>query len=155
MKNRNLMLGNVFMFPFEEKMAPCEVSSLVTKSDGTVTVTIKSLIGKYKNVKLTEKELGEQIREIFIDDKFFKELGYEISPEVEIGGGSTISHIVAEDAYGPAITKITRGRDDVQYALTGLLIETVDDFQNLMRHCRCSEIADKVNILFKAKYMET
>lgn len=149
------MLGNVFMFPFEEKMAPCEVSSLVTKSDGTVTVTIKSLIGKYKNVKLTEKELGEQIREIFIDDKFFKELGYEISPEVEIGGGSTISHIVAEDAYGPAITKITRGRDDVQYALTGLLIETVDDFQNLMRHCRCSEIADKVNILFKAKYMET
>ena len=147
------MLGNVFMFPFEEKMIPCEVSSLVTKSDGTVTVTIKSLIGKYKNVKLTEKELGEQIREIFIDDEFFKELGYEISPEVEIGGGSTISHIVAEDAYGPAITKITRGRDDVQYALTGLLIETVDDFQNLMRHCRCSEIADKVNILFKAKYM--
>ena len=154
MKNRNLMLGNVFMFPFEEEMTPCEVSSLVTKSDGTVTVTIKSLIGKYKNVKLTEKELGEQIREIFINDELFKELGYEISPEVEIGGGSTISHIVAEDAYGPAITKITRGRDDAQYALTGLLIETVDDFQNLMRHCRCSEIADKVNILFKAKYME-
>lgn len=154
MKNRNLMLGNVFMFPFEEKMTPCEVSSLVTKSDGTVMVTIKSLIGKYKNVKLTEKELGEQIREIFIDDKFFKELGYEMFPEMEIGGGSTISHIVAEDAYGPAITKMTRGRDDVQYALTGLLIETVDDFQNLMRHCGCSEIADKVNILFKAKYME-
>lgn len=148
------MLGNVFMFPFEEKMIPCEVSSLVTKSDGTVTVTIKSLVGKYKNVKLTEKELGEQIREIFIDDEFFKGLGYEISPEVEIGGGSTISHIVAEDAYGPAITKIKRGQDDVQYALTGLLIETVDDFQNLMRHCRCSDIADKVNILFKTKYID-
>ena len=98
-------------------------------------------------------EFVEKIREIFINDELFKELGYEISPEVEIGGGSTISHIVAEDAYGPAITKITRGRDDVQYALTGLLIETVDDFQNLMRRCRCSEIADKVNILFKTKYI--
>ena len=34
------------------------------------------------------------------------------------------------------------------------LKKTVDDFQNLMRHCRCSDIADKVNILFKTKYME-
>lgn len=156
METRNLMLGNVFMRSVGDKLIPYEVISVETETKSGVVVTFKSLKSDYESIKLKPSELdGNAMRSIKLNDDFFKNLDYEISSEVDTGSGIFISHIIAGDAYGPAITKIRKADSEgVQYALTGLILETADDFQTLMRYCRCENIADSVNVYFKTKFVE-
>lgn len=87
---------------------------------------------------------------IRLDDDFFVRNGYTIDKPYTDSYERYVQHIVANNGIGPAVTKYTAqfGRlwsgDEVEYCVTGIIIRTIDEFQNIMNICRCEDIADKV-----------
>ena len=90
------------------------------------------------------------LKGIPLDDDFFVRNGYTIDEPCKDGYERYVQHIVASDGIGPAVTKYTAefGRlwsgDEVEYCVTGIIIRTIDEFQNIMNICGCEDIADKV-----------
>lgn len=87
------------------------------------------------------------IKDIPLDDEFFRVNEYHIS-EPHKEGDKLVYHIISNDYFGPAVTKyepkFPNIRDGVEYCITGIIIRTVDEFQNLMNICHCQNIADKI-----------
>ena len=93
--------------------------------------------------------LETTVQNIPLNDKFFVDNGYGISDVYE-EGTRKIQHIIPFDGFGPAITKYA---DETvngahEYCIAGIIIRTVDDFQNLMNICKCYSISDKIKVEF-------
>ena len=52
--------------------------------------------------------------------------------------------ILAKDNKGPATTKTTNDDGTIEYCITGIIVRSVDEWQNIMHICGCSDIADGV-----------
>ena len=87
---------------------------------------------------------------IRLDDDFFIKNGYTIDEGYDEDQERHVQHIVAGDYIGPSVTKYSKlfghlwSGEDVEYCITGIIIRTVDEFQNLMNICHCENIAEKV-----------
>ncbi len=140
--NKRLMLGNLVKY---RKTETCKIVNIADDvvclrkcSDGFMTYA------RYDDIEC-----------IPLTDKFFLCNDYGISHPVRYkGGGRLVSHIVPMDGFGPAITKYTIDdindlsfyENEIEYYITGIMIRTVDDFQNIMNICGLCEIADKIHM---------
>lgn len=93
----------------------------------------------------------DEIEGIPLSDKFFLDNDYGITTPQKESYGRTVQSIISMDGIGPAVTKYTREdgfatyyEDEVEYCITGIIIRTVDDFQNIMNVCGCRRISDNI-----------
>lgn len=80
-----------------------------------------------------------EIEDIPLSDEFFINNDYKFNSKSEL--------FIANDGFGPAIKKSELDyfcSDKVEYSVAGIVIRTVDEFQNLMNVIHCERIADKV-----------
>ena len=52
--------------------------------------------------------------------------------------------ILAKDNKGPATTRRMDDKGFPEYSITGIIVRSVDEWQNIMHVCGCSDIADSV-----------
>jgi hypothetical protein len=93
---------------------------------------------------------ASNVKSISLRDDFFFRNDYMITKWNTEKNGECWCSIIRKDFYGPAITKrkINHLSDDneVEYAVTGIIVRTVDEFQNLMNVCGCQDIANNLII---------
>ena len=90
------------------------------------------------------------IEKIPLTDEFFKNNAYHFETLKKKDNGRVVTIISTENYIGPAITKyesdIFSTYSPTEYCIAGIIIRTVDEYQNLMNICRCSFISDKIKI---------
>lgn len=129
------------------------VGNLVEDGDRNVVRLIESHMGGTYKAKRGEEFISlneDAIYPIWLNDEFFTNNGYHKSALYEEPGGTSSVLFVANDGYGPAITKRFSHWGtmvaDPEYSIAGIIIRSVADFQNLMALCHCGSIADKVTV---------
>ena len=83
----------------------------------------------------------KEIEDIPLSDEFFINNDYEFDEKTRL--------FIANDGFGPVIKKCLPDyscSDRVAYSVAGIVIRTVDEFQNLMNVIHCEKIADKITI---------
>lgn len=82
------------------------------------------------------------IEDIPLSDELFTSNGYKFNSKSEL--------FTAGDGFGPAIRKRTLDcyfdSDKIEYSVAGIIVRTVDEFQNLMNVMHCERIADKITV---------
>lgn len=144
-QTKRFMLGNIVLI---DGKYPCEIKEI-----GKDAVNVKPLV---ETPYGDEFDVGyDFIGRIPLTDSFFADNEYKISEPIDYVYGIKMQHIVAKDGIGPAVTKYTTDTfcslmqpGEVEYCITGIIIRTVDDFQNIMNVCGCGGISDKVLIKF-------
>jgi hypothetical protein len=89
----------------------------------------------------------DQITPIRLSDDFFRDNGYIFDNRYSDRHERYVTHIVPGEYAGPAVTKYeyeSLSSQETEYCVTGIIIRTIDEFQNIMNICHCSFISDKI-----------
>ena len=132
---RRFMLGNLVM--------------INGKVNRVVSVNNDSWISAVDTETELESTYGyDMIRPIALNDSFFTDNGYEFDVMHDDKDGK-ITNIIPGDHTGPAVTKYEFEpwhHRETEYCVTGIIVRTVDEFQNIMNVCGCQDIADKIKV---------
>lgn len=138
--HQRFMLGNLVLY---RKNEVCRVMSIADD----VMCLKKTSDGYMLYARYAE------IESIPLSDKFFLGNDYVMTQPQKDGYGRVSINIVPMDGFGPAITKHMNEdgfapytTDYIEYCITGIIIRTIDEFQNIMNICGCQNIADKVEV---------
>lgn len=93
---------------------------------------------------------ASNVKSISLCDDFFFRNDYMITKWNTEKNGECWCSIMRKDFCVPAITKrkinYWSGDNDVEYAVAGIIVRTVDEFQNLMNVCGCQDVANNLII---------
>ena len=134
---KKYMNGNLVRHEGQVHRIKTSTSRYVTLED----VFIDAL-NEYDEPAIYYKTLEDEreIEDIPLSDEFFINNDYKFDKRTEL--------FIASDGFGPAIKKSIHNdyfcSDRVEYSVAGIVIRTVDEFQNLMNVMHCEEIADKI-----------
>lgn len=129
------MNGNLVRYEGQVHRVNTSTGEYVTL-EGVFEIDEEEYIECYKNL-----EDGE-IEDIPLSDEFFTSNRYKFDENADL--------FIAEDGFGPAIKRRSTldyfCSDRVEYSVAGIVIRTVDEFQNLMNVIHCERIADKITV---------
>ena len=129
------MNGNLVRYKGQVHRVKTSTSKYVTLED-----IYEEVLNEYEEPATYYKTLEEgEVEDIPLSDEFFINNGYKFNSKSEL--------FIANDGFGPAIKKSELDyfcSDKVEYSVAGIVIRTVDEFQNLMNVIHCERIADKV-----------
>ena len=113
-----------------------KIYKIITATLETVDIEPYEISPIFRNIDI------RAIEDIPLTDEFFISNDYKFNSKSEL--------FIAGDGYGPAIRKrfldCYFGSDKIEYSVAGIVIRTVDEFQNLMNIMHCERIADKVTV---------
>ena len=131
MELKHFMLGNWVSVDGIPYAQPFRIANLTEKG-----VVIENENGRHQTICSYDV-----LNKIPLTDDFFKRNEFNFYDNRD---GS--QSILAKDNKGPATTRITHEDGTVEYCITGIMIRSVDEWQNIMHICGCSDIADSVII---------
>lgn len=121
-----------------------QVHKIHTSTSGYVTLedVFIDMLNEYDEHTTYYKNLEDgEIEDIPLSDEFFINNDYKFNSKSEL--------FTANDGFGPAIKKSVLDyfcSDRVEYSVAGIVVRTVDEFQNLMNVIHCERIADKITV---------
>lgn len=132
---KKYMNGNLVRYKRQVHRVKTSTSKYVTLED-----IYEEALNEYEEPATYYKTLEEgEVEDIPLSDEFFINNDYKFNSKSEL--------FIANDGFGPAIKKSELDyfcSDKVEYSVAGIVIRTVDEFQNLMNVIHCERIADKV-----------
>lgn len=133
------MNGNLVRYEGQVHRIKTSTSSYATLED-----VYEEMLNEYEEPSTYYKTLEDEkaVEDIPLSDEFFINNDYKFDKRTEL--------FIAKDGFGPAIKKSILNdyfcNDRVEYSVAGIIIRTVDEFQNLMNIMHCERIADKITV---------
>lgn len=133
------MNGNLVRYEGQVHRIKTSTNTYVTLED-----VYEEMLNEYEEPATYYKTLEDEevIEDIPLSDEFFINNDYKFDKRTDL--------FIAKDGLGPAIKKNVSddyfNSDRVEYSVAGIIIRTVDEFQNLMNVMHCERIADKVTV---------
>lgn len=133
------MNGNLVRYEGQVHRIKTSTSSYATLED-----VYEEMLNEYEEPSTYYKTLEDEkaVEDIPLSDEFFISNDYKFDKRTEL--------FIAKDGFGPAIKRSILNdyfcSDRVEYSVAGIIIRTVDEFQNLMNIMHCERIADKITV---------
>ena len=132
------MNGNLVKYEGQVHRVKTSTSKYATLED-----VYEEMLNEYEEPATYYKTLEDgEVEDIPLSDEFFINNNYKFDKRTEL--------FIANDGFGPAIKKSSHNdyfcSDRVEYSVAGIIIGTVDEFQNLMNIMHCERIADKITV---------
>ena len=129
MEIKHFMLGNWVSVDCIPYAHPFRIANLTEKG-----VVIENENGRHQTICSYDV-----LNKIPLTDDFFKRNEFTFYDNSD---GS--QSILAKDNKGPATTRRMHDKGFPEYSITGIIVRSVDEWQNIMHVCGCSDIADSV-----------
>lgn len=86
----------------------------------------------------------EKVKDIPLSSEFFKQNGFVFISHVYTYGDE-IHSVMYKDYTGPSTTITKKKISNIpEFSVTGIIVRTVNDWQNIMNICGCEYIADSI-----------